>query len=48
MIQNDLFTSCDTSEIDDIVYDDDPLSNDSVDTSITFDIELYNFVELDD
>ena len=38
--ENDLKTSCDISELDDSVSDDDPLCNDNDDTSTMFEIEI--------
>ena len=48
MIQNDLYTSYGTSDLDDHVSDDDSLCNDCDDTKIMFDNELYKSVNVDD
>ena len=49
MIQNDLYTSYDNSDLKDKVFDDDQICKDFDDTSIMFDIELYKSVNsLDD
>ena len=47
-ILKDLNSSYDTSELIDDVFDDDPLCIDYDDTSIMFDNEFYNSVELGD
>ena len=47
-IQNDLFSSYDTPELDYIVFDDDPFCNNYDDTSTMFDNELYKTLSLDE
>ena len=46
MIQNDLYTSYDTLELDNNVFDDDPFCNGYDDASMFFDNELYKSVNL--
>ena len=48
MIQNDLYTSCDTSEIDGNLFDVDPLYRNFDDTSILLDDIFNENVTLDD
>ena len=48
MVHNDEYTSCDTSELDDKIFNDDAFCDDYDDTSKLFDSELYKFVNLDD
>ena len=48
MIQNDLYTSCDTCELDGTVFDVDPICKDYDDTSVMFDDEFNENVNLDD
>ena len=48
MLQKGLFNSNDNSEFDEIVFDQDPISNTDDDQPIKVDIELYKPAKVDD
>ena len=46
MIQNHFISSCDNSEFEIIVFDDEPFCKDDDDKSNMFDNELYNSTKI--